>query len=136
MDQLCPLTAHTCGLEQTIADALDADAARVYVGLGGSATTDGGLGAPSALGAHFESTDGTALSGGNAQLGILGETDLDGLRPLPARGVVLLTDIRSPLVGPRGAAPRCEHIADEFAIPPFQVGKMWANRPNEADQAA
>jgi glycerate kinase len=71
-----PIGATTRGLGEMIAAALDAGAARLVVGLGGSASTDGGAGALDAL----------------------------GERAAPPGGVHLLTDVTAPLLGPRGAA--------------------------------
>ncbi|WP_374008695.1 glycerate kinase [Leifsonia sp. LS-T14] len=99
-----PLAAHTRGLGQAIGAVLDEGVSRVLVGLGGSATTDGGAGALVALGARFTSRAGVDVADGNAGLAAIQAVDLSGLRPLPEGGVVLLTDVRSPLLGERGAA--------------------------------
>jgi len=101
---LRPRTAHTRGLGQAIAVAMDAGASRVLIGLGGSASTDAGMGALATLGARFSTADGTRLRGGNADLALIAAADLAGLRPLPPGGAVLLTDVRSPLLGPAGAS--------------------------------
>ncbi|MGO4533871.1 glycerate kinase [Leifsonia sp. 2MCAF36] len=104
LEQLLPFDAHTRGLGQAIGAALDEGVSRILVGLGGSATNDGGAGALAALGARFTVATGAAASDGNAGLAAIAAIDLSGLRPLPAGGVVLLTDVRSPLLGERGAA--------------------------------
>ncbi|MEV8213761.1 glycerate kinase [Leifsonia sp. NPDC077715] len=104
LDPLQPLTAHTRGLGRLLAAALDAGAVRILVGLGGSATSDGGAGALQALGASLLGPDGRPARSGNAGLADLARVELDGLPPLPAHGVTLLTDVRSPLLGDRGAA--------------------------------
>lgn len=104
LDPLRPLTAHTRGLGQALAAALGAGASRILVGLGGSASTDAGMGALAALGARFLDASGTELRGGNAELARIEAVDLSGLPSLPSGGVVLLTDVRSPLLGSRGAA--------------------------------
>ncbi|WP_353827705.1 glycerate kinase [Agromyces sp. SYSU T0242] len=100
-----PLGAHTRGLGETIAAALDAGAQRVVIGLGGSASTDGGAGMLSALGARFLDERGRDLPLGGAALGRLEVVDLAGLRAAPAGGVLCLSDVTSPLLGPDGAAP-------------------------------
>ena len=99
-----PLTASTVGLGLTIADALDHGARRVVVALGGSASTDGGAGALTALGARFEDEFSLPLPPGGAALDRLARVDVTALRPPPPGGVVALTDVRNPLLGPSGAA--------------------------------
>jgi glycerate kinase len=99
-----PLGASTLGLGEVLAEALRDGAARIVVGLGGSASTDGGTGALRALGARFLDADGAELPlGGNALRG-LHAIDLERLAPPPAGGVTLLCDVTAPLVGPTGAA--------------------------------
>ena len=99
-----PLGASTFGLGEVLAAALDAGAERIVVGLGGSASTDGGAGALQALGARFLGPDGRELPpGGGALLG-LAEVDLTGLVPPPPGGVTLLCDVTAPLLGRAGAA--------------------------------
>jgi glycerate kinase len=102
--ELDPLHAHTAGVGELIAAALDAGAHRVLVGIGGSASTDGGTGALAALGARFRDAAGADLPRGGAALTRLAAADLSGLRPLPPGGVACLSDVRAPLLGPDGAA--------------------------------
>ena len=99
-----PLGAQTTGTGELIASALDAGARRVVIALGGSASTDGGTGALTALGARFLDAAGQELRAGGGALGGLASADLTGLRPLPPGGAVCLTDVRAPLLGRRGAA--------------------------------
>ena len=99
-----PLGAHTFGLGEVIAACLDAGARRLVVGLGGSASTDGGTGCLSALGARFADADGQPIPLGGGGLGRLAHADLSALRPAPPDGVVCLTDVSAPLLGPAGAA--------------------------------
>jgi glycerate kinase len=99
-----PLGAHTAGTGELIGSALDAGARRIVIALGGSASTDGGTGALAALGARFLGTSGQELPAGGGALGGLASADLTGLRPPPPGGVACLTDVRAPLLGPRGAA--------------------------------
>jgi glycerate kinase len=77
---------------------------RILVGLGGSASTDGGTGALAALGARFLDAGGQLLPPGGGALADLARADLSGLRPPPASGVTCLTDVTAPLLGLRGAA--------------------------------
>ena len=99
-----PLGASTLGLGEVLAEALAAGADRIVVGLGGSASTDGGAGALQALGARFLGPDGRALPPGGGALLDLAHADLSGLLAPPARGVTLLCDVTAPLLGPCGAA--------------------------------
>ena len=104
MASLDPLGAQTTGTGELIAAALDAGARRIVIALGGSASTDGGTGALAALGARFADALGRTLAAGGGALAGLASADLTGLRPRPPGGVVCLTDVRAPLLGPRGAA--------------------------------
>ncbi|MBD8703093.1 glycerate kinase [Frigoribacterium sp. CFBP 13712] len=99
-----PYDAHTRGLGRVIVAALDAGATRVVIGLGGSASTDGGAGLLVELGARLLDSVGDAVPDGAHGLTAAVRIDLSGLRALPPRGVTVLADVRNPLVGPRGAA--------------------------------
>jgi glycerate 2-kinase len=99
-----PLGAQTTGTGELIAGAVDAGAQRIMIGLGGSASTDGGTGALAALGARFLDAAGRDLRRGGGALRDLASVDLTGLRPRPEAGVTCLTDVRAPLLGPGGAA--------------------------------
>ncbi len=104
MAALDPLGAQTTGTGELIGSALDAGVRRMVIALGGSASTDGGTGALAALGARFLDASGRELPAGGGALGGLAAADLTGLRPPPPGGVICLTDVRAPLLGPRGAA--------------------------------
>jgi glycerate kinase len=99
-----PLGAHTTGLGEVIGHALDAGARQVTIGLGGSASTDGGTGALAALGARFLDAAGVPLPAGGGSLRHLAAVDTGGLRPPPPGGVSCLSDVRAPLLGRAGAA--------------------------------
>jgi glycerate kinase len=99
-----PLRAHSAGVGDLVSRALDAGATAIVIALGGSACTDGGTGALTALGARFLDHAGQQLPPGGGWLAALAAADLSGLRPLPPGGVTCLTDVRSPLLGPAGAA--------------------------------
>lgn len=99
-----PLGASTRGLGQAVAPALDAGVERLWIALGGSASTDGGTGALAALGARFTDAEGHDLPSGGGGLDALGRVDLTGLRDAPRGGVRLLADVTAPLLGPAGAA--------------------------------
>lgn len=98
------LLASTYGVGQVIRAALDAGIRRMYLGLGGSATSDGGTGMAKALGARFLDEDGR-----DVPCGLVG---LEGLRSIDASRLdarlkdtefVALTDVTNPLCGPDGA---------------------------------
>ncbi|MDO9378497.1 MAG: glycerate kinase [Nocardioidaceae bacterium] len=99
-----PLTAHTRGFGQAIAAALDHGVPRLLLALGGSCSTDGGVGALRELGARPVDAAGGPAGDGGAGLADLAALHLDGLRALPPDGVEVLTDVDSPLLGPLGAA--------------------------------
>ncbi len=99
-----PWDAHTAGFGQAIAAALDLGVSRLVLGIGSSASTDGGVGMLTALGARFTDADGLAIPSGARGLDILAALDLSGLRPLPEGGAVVLSDVRNPLLGDDGAA--------------------------------
>jgi glycerate 2-kinase len=102
MRELDAMEATTRGLGEVIARALDAGAARLVVGLGGSASTDGGAGALVALGLGLTDEFGDPVPDGGGHLRAIASVDVSGLRPLPE--VTLLTDVTAPLLGPTGAA--------------------------------
>jgi glycerate 2-kinase len=99
-----PMSAQTTGLGELLGRTLDAGVGKILVGLGGSASTDGGTGALAALGARFLDAEGQPLAPGGGALGDLATVDLGGLRPPPLGGVMCLTDVTAPLRGARGAA--------------------------------
>lgn len=96
-----PLGATSRGVGEMIAEAAQRGAATVVVGLGGSATTDGGSGAGRGLGWTFRNASGAELPEGGAALNQL--DDFGGGWGLQSR-VVALADVTTPLVGPTGAA--------------------------------
>jgi glycerate kinase len=99
-----PLRTTTYGVGQLVLAALDAGARRVVVGLGGSATNDGGAGLLAALGVGRQDERGQRLEAGGAALarcaGLVGVPDsrLAGVR------LVAATDVDAPLLGLRGAS--------------------------------
>lgn len=102
--RLRPLDAHTIGLGEAIAAALASGVSRIVIGIGSSASTDGGVGLLTALGARFEDDEGRAVHPGGRGLADIARADLSGLPPLPPGGVTVLTDVTNPLRGARGAA--------------------------------
>ncbi|GIT80871.1 hypothetical protein LLS1_25400 [Leifsonia sp. LS1] len=99
-----PFDAHTIGFGQAIAAAVDAGTTSLLLAIGGSASTDGGAGVLTALGARLLDGAGTDIAPGNRGLAALVRADLTGMRPLPPGGARILSDVSNPLLGPRGAA--------------------------------
>lgn len=100
-----PRTASSYGVGELVRAALDAGATEIIVGLGGSATNDGGAGMAQALGARLLDADGHDLPPGGAALAGLNRIDISGLDPrLAAVNVLGATDVRNPLCGPEGAS--------------------------------
>lgn len=98
------LSASTYGVGEMILDAVHVGARHVCVGLGGSATSDGGTGMARALGVRFLDVAGAEVPEGLAGLERLARIDASGLAPeLAAVDVVALTDVTNPLAGPSGA---------------------------------
>lgn len=101
-----PLLTTTYGTGQLIRAALDRGARRIIVGLGGSATVDGGAGMAQALGARLLDADGRELGWGGGELGRLARIDVAGLDPrLRQTEILVACDVSNPLYGPEGAAP-------------------------------
>jgi glycerate kinase len=100
-----PLTATTRGVGELVVAALDAGAARIVLGIGGSATTDGGAGMLQALGVRLLDADGREVPPGGGGLARLDRIDADGLDPrIAGVEVVVASDVDNPLTGPEGAA--------------------------------
>jgi glycerate kinase len=97
--------ATSYGTGELIAAALDLGARRIVLGLGGSATTDGGTGLARALGVRFIDADGQDVVGGGDDLGRIVRVDTDGRhRGLADCEVLAACDVDNPLTGPDGAA--------------------------------
>ena len=95
----------TRGTGELILAALDAGARRIILGIGGSATNDGGAGLLRALGVGLLGAAGQPLAEGGAALIDLQRMDLDGLDPRLAQVEILVAaDVDNPLCGPRGAS--------------------------------
>jgi glycerate kinase len=101
-----PLRASTRGTGMLMRAALDAGARRILVGIGGSATVDGGTGMAAALGARFLGPDGRHIPDpGGGRLQDIRSVDLSGLDPrLKSAELTVACDVTNPLVGPEGAA--------------------------------
>ncbi|MBP6524429.1 MAG: glycerate kinase [Dermatophilaceae bacterium] len=126
-----PLTASSRGLGEAIHAALDLGAAEVIVGVGGSASTDGGAGMLAVLGARLLDASGVDLPDGGAALTRLTHLDLSGLDPrLAHTSIALAADVDSPLLGPTGAAAV---FAPQKGATPAEVDLLEAALTHWAD---
>lgn len=100
-----PLVTTTFGTGELMAIALAMGAKRIILGLGGSATVDGGVGMVRALGGHFWDEAGKELDGSGGSLESLASFSLGDL-PSRLHGIVVeaVCDVTNPLLGPEGAA--------------------------------
>ncbi|HAA04843.1 MAG TPA: glycerate kinase [Syntrophobacteraceae bacterium] len=100
-----PRLTTTYGTGQLIRAALDLGIRRIIIGIGGSATNDGGAGMAQALGVRFLDDTGTTLPHGGASLARLASVDLSGLDPrLKETEILVACDVDNPLCGPQGAS--------------------------------
>ncbi|WP_283148349.1 glycerate kinase [Silvimonas soli] len=100
-----PLFTTSYGTGELIGAALDAGARHFILGIGGSATNDGGVGMAQALGARFITAEGKELGHGGAALAQLANIDLAGLDPRLAQSAIeVACDVDNPLTGPNGAS--------------------------------
>jgi glycerate kinase len=97
--------ASTTGTGELLRHALDAGADRIILGIGGSATSDGGAGALAALGVRFRDGAGEDVPPTPAGLARVAAIDASGLDPrLAATRLEIACDVTNPLLGPHGAA--------------------------------
>ncbi|MFB8387252.1 glycerate kinase [Microbacterium sp. NPDC055910] len=104
MRALDPVGATTRGVGEVIAQVLADGARSVLLGLGGSASTDGGAGALAALGLRLLDERGRPVVDGAGGLLAVRSIDRTHLIAPPPGGIRLLCDVTAPLLGPRGAA--------------------------------
>lgn len=101
-----PRVTSTVGTGELILEAIGMGARRVIMGIGGSATNDGGRGMAEALGARFMDSDGKPLAEpGGAALHGLASIDVSGLdERLAGVQFIVACDVDNPLTGPKGAS--------------------------------
>jgi glycerate kinase len=101
----CATSASSYGTGELILAALNAGCPEILIGIGGSATTDGGTGAVQALGARFLDRDAKQLPPGGAALQNLSSIDTSALDVrLSGTEIKVLCDVTNPLYGESGAA--------------------------------
>ena len=101
----CPGTATTYGVGELIAHAVDSGCKRILLGLGGSATNDGGCGCAAALGVRFYDADGQSFVPVGDTLGRIARIDTaEAEALLRSVEITVMCDVTNPLYGPTGAA--------------------------------
>lgn len=100
-----PLVTTSRGTGELILSALDKGARNIIIGIGGSATNDGGAGMMQALGARFTDANGTEIGYGGGSLMALNRIDISDLDPrLQGCAIRVACDVTNPLVGESGAS--------------------------------
>jgi glycerate 2-kinase len=104
-DRRDPRVTTTFGVGELMRAALDTGCTRILIGIGGSATNDGGAGMAQALGARLLDANGNDLPHGGAALGQLARIDVSGMDARLARiSARVASDVTNPLTGPEGAS--------------------------------
>jgi glycerate kinase len=104
-DQLNPLKATSYGTGELIAAALDTGATKLIIGIGGSATNDGGIGLISALGFKVLDAEGRPVGQGGEALDKIARVDFSGAdKRLKTVSIKVACDVTNPLLGPKGAS--------------------------------
>lgn len=100
-----PLITTTYGTGELILDAIDRGASKIIIGIGGSATVDGGAGMAQALGVKLLKADGTAIGFGGGSLSDLDHLDISQIDPRVLKTTIAIaSDVTNPLTGADGAA--------------------------------
>ena len=104
-DKRNPLITTSRGTGELILQALDSGASNIIIGIGGSATNDGGAGMVQALGAKLCDANGTEIGYGGGSLNSLNTIDVSGLDPrIKNCAIRVACDVTNPLVGESGAS--------------------------------
>lgn len=103
--KLDPMNTTTFGTGQLILKALRMGCRRIYIGIGGSATNDGGVGMAQALGVSFKDLSGNEIVFGGGALKYLETIDISGRTELlDGAEVIIMSDVTNPLCGVKGAS--------------------------------
>ncbi|MGE4354709.1 MAG: glycerate kinase [Oscillospiraceae bacterium] len=103
-DKRDPMLTTTYGTGELIKAALDAGYRNIIIGVGGSATNDGGIGCMGALGVKFLDKEGSAVYLGGKGLANIADIDVSGLHPAAKDAqFTVMCDVTFPLLGPQGA---------------------------------
>jgi glycerate 2-kinase len=104
-DRRNPLAASTYGTGELILDAIDEGCDEILIGIGGSATNDGGMGMAAALGYRFLDSGGSALECRGDALSRIAKIDASGVDPrVKSLRISVACDVSNPLAGPSGAS--------------------------------
>lgn len=100
-----PLVTTTYGTGELMLDAIDRGVQKIIIGIGGSATVDGGAGMAQALGVRLLKADGSPIGLGGGALAALDHIDVSKIDPrLKQVTIAIASDVTNPLTGPDGAA--------------------------------
>lgn len=126
-----PLTASSFGTGELIRHALDSGFRKFIIGLGGSATNDGGAGMLEALGMKFLDKSGEILARGGGSLGELAELDVSGFdRRISESTFLIACDVENVLIGEHGASAV---FGPQKGATPHMVQQLDATLQNFAD---
>ncbi len=125
------MTASTFGTGQVLAAAIGLGVREIVLGLGGSATTDGGAGLLSALGVRFMDGQGSDIGQGGGSLGSVAGVDMDDVAPILSEvSLTIASDVSNPLLGDMGAAAT---YGPQKGATAAQVKELDANLSHYAD---
>ncbi|HOZ37867.1 MAG TPA: glycerate kinase [Anaerolineaceae bacterium] len=125
-----PLRTTTFGVGLIILDAIKSGMDPIYIGLGGSATVDGGIGAATALGMRFLDQLGKNVTSGGGLRNIQTIDACEMLELNHSGKLIFLTDVNNPLCGPNGAA---EIFGPQKGATPEQVRQLDLGLQNLAE---
>lgn len=127
-----PMKTSTFGVGELIKHALDQGARKLIIGLGGSATNDGGMGMLSALGVQFYTRDGKSVKPAGQMLELIERIDISRMDPrLQECSITIASDVTNPLLGEQGATQvfAAQKGADTQMIKALEKGMAsYANR--------
>ncbi|MGL5344643.1 MAG: glycerate kinase [Plesiomonas sp.] len=130
-EQRNPLQTTTYGTGELILAALERGVHRIIIGIGGSATNDGGIGMAQALGIHLLDKQGKEIGYGGGALARLATIDMSGLDPRLAHiEIEVACDVDNPLCGLKGAS---QVFGPQKGATPEMVAQLDANLAHYAD---
>ncbi|WP_028540930.1 MULTISPECIES: glycerate kinase [unclassified Paenibacillus] len=130
-DNKNPLKTTTYGTGELIRECLNQGIRKIIIGIGGSATNDGGTGMAEALGARFLDTKGNTLPRGGGSLGELASVDISSLDDrLQQVQLIVACDVTNPLCGEHGAS---QVFGPQKGATPEMVQQLDANLAHYAD---
>lgn len=102
--ELNPMKTSSFGTGQLMMEAIRLGAKKLFIGVGGSATVDGGMGMLEALGVRFQDSDGNLLAGNGANLTKIADFDISELNLPVDLEIKIICDVDNPLLGEKGAS--------------------------------